>query len=448
MTDDTIDMCYYPIPRMADLGLAEIQSPFNPHNEARNFRRGTRPWVPPEHRFYEMDNSTSFYPFGRRPGPSSDEDRKAHHKITSRANLWPIGAIMFQLLTLQEHGYLDKLVKGILNELYEEPAPGESIIPDNDSLPLPDNHSYSSALCDLIRSCLCHRPEDRPSEAALLESARRGYMSALSFVRHRAGLDTSRVASIIKTSPLYKVYYYENEIDDAIDNYQMDLITTDDPASDRWWWEHYFLEDLIWIPLSWGSLWPDSMPDDVTPPDDWPVAYQNLLRDNIDLVRRSRAGAFSVHEPGPQREDYTRPRRPRGALRGPGAPRFADHNPRFWDIPQDQPEGGGDHWAGTNTRQQAQQGRDDWQAAQLQMLGQQQPGGRYVQLQHDPTNLHGRRGGHGRPPDQPTGLRRRGAVRGRSRRRQPPAGDGDDQDGGDVAGPVRTDPQQQRWGPY
>lgn len=310
---------------MADLGLADILRSHPVHNAAVYNRNGTPHWHPPELRYLEVNKTNAFYPFADPIYVDPDKNnphRKGYHPVSSRVNVWSIGAVMMSLMTLKEPDFLHRRVRSILREERPLPrGPDESIVKDSDFAILEPQY-YSQALRDLIKDCMKFLPQDRPSEETLLDRAINGYQANLQTLRnmgygpdhgpsndHPQPNQTNHPAfnydqdydedfpqetysclqEAINCHPDYALYYVENEIDSAPDNCEFDH-----PGRDALWYSCEFVSDLIWVPPHWGRLWPEEMPLDVPVPWDWPAGYRADFEQTRDTMIRGRLAAAAA----------------------------------------------------------------------------------------------------------------------------------------------------------
>ena len=234
---------------IADFGVSKILDKNDRENKAYLHNGGTPLWRVPECRADQQAMKLFVKPFlDKKKHYVSRSTRVGEHKLTPAVNVWPVGAMVWTLITGRDIRELDDVVYNIFERGFWRNEPHTI-----SEIELPQ---YSTELLGLIRACLKLDPSARPQPAELRELARQGWerQCAIELEHHRQ--------DPVGTETRLKVWYDKNEIQsqplgDA--NYYLDK---------RFWNE--FMENQIWLPADWGPLWPEGAPKEVQVPDEWP----------------------------------------------------------------------------------------------------------------------------------------------------------------------------------
>ena len=191
----------------------------------------------------------------------------ALHRITGAANVWVIGAVMYQLLTLEESSDVDEMVEYLTEDMFK--AQRGRIARSAATQMYPD---YSEKLSELVLDCLNMIPEARPSPSHALETID-GWLKA----QHENAMSDGPMPDG------ERVFYKANEINDMdIGEYNFYLSTS--------WWEEVFNPQEVWLDERWDKLRPLGRPDYVDP---WRAssfyATNKRARDKEMLVPNSAA---------------------------------------------------------------------------------------------------------------------------------------------------------------
>ena len=188
--------------------------------------------------------SFPFKPAPREPGRTRIEPLEARHRITGAANIWAIGMVMYQLVTLDEPNEVSKMVDQMDENTY--------MVQDGRilrSLSTKQHPDYSEGLFKLILECLTMTPEKRPTPKRALEKIDRWLQEYHEYVQ----MDLT-----MQEGP--KVFYKGNSI-----NY-MTPGGYDFELSDHWW-RRWFNRHEVWLDERWGRLRPPYRPEQLDP---WP----------------------------------------------------------------------------------------------------------------------------------------------------------------------------------
>jgi len=240
----------YPIPKLGDFGLAAItDQERRRENRARALKdRGTGNWKPPEYRVNEMrdPNNYFFETESDDEWSTSEPGERDTHRISSDANIWAVGAVMWALVTLRSVNILGAAVNNILQ--------GRGATrPDSD-----DTHViaafgadiqdlYSKQLLQLIRDCTALRPWDRPRAFHLLEILE----ARMQDVKRQVEKST-----LEGDEDRHMVYFKGSELN-RLPEGDADL-----PAPDDKFWSQ-FADRLVWHAPDDGIPCPPSAPNEV-----------------------------------------------------------------------------------------------------------------------------------------------------------------------------------------
>ena len=171
-----------------------------------------------------------------------DLDRK-FHRIRPEANIWAMGAVMWNLVTLKEIEVLDDKVHKILfgENAVARAFDGRNIVKRAD----PEvKRRYSPKLWELICECLQMRPGDRPPPSRLLSEIEIGMQECMEREQEAYG-QTGDLMPI-------KVAFEENQINTLPDggaHFHKHI---------NFWPD--FADHLLWTPREWGPLCPPEAP--------------------------------------------------------------------------------------------------------------------------------------------------------------------------------------------
>ncbi|OCT47607.1 hypothetical protein CLCR_03390 [Cladophialophora carrionii] len=240
------DTVWYPKPKIGDFGLATTTNAGEINrNHAKAMQAGTPCWQPPEQRISQMNDYRHYY-FHEDVHPDLKRtvglDRR-FHRIRQEANIWAIGAVMWNLVTLDEIEVLSDKVNRILSggTAAARAFDGKNIMKRPDPV---IEQRYSPKLWDLVCECLRMKPGDRPPPSRLLSEIEIGMRDCM----EREQAEYQRTGDL---APLL-VAFEQNQINDLPDggaNFRKNL--------DFW---SYFAEHLLWTPRQWGPLCPPDAP--------------------------------------------------------------------------------------------------------------------------------------------------------------------------------------------
>jgi len=221
-------------------------------------------------------NNWHFWPFNRAPRESYRtriDPPNAQHRITGAANIWAIGMVMYQLVTLDEPHEVDNMVNR-MNENRLRSQRGR-VVRSAGTMRHPD---YDETLLELVLDCLRLTPEERPTPERALQTID-GW---LQYHHENVQMDLTMQDG-------EKVFYKANEI-----NY-MSPGGFDFGITDKWW-KGYFNRDEIWLDENWGKLKPPGRPEYLDPwrgekhgrdeEDDYIGPATALQRENDRMKRR------------------------------------------------------------------------------------------------------------------------------------------------------------------
>ncbi|EXJ59823.1 serine/threonine protein kinase [Cladophialophora yegresii CBS 114405] len=240
------DTVWYPKPKIGDFGLATTTNAGDINrNHAKALQKGTPFWQPPEQRISQMKAYRYYYfqeDVHRDLKKKIGLDRR-YHQIRQEANVWAIGAVMWNLVTLNEMDLLSDKVNQIL---YGSTAAARAFDGTN-IMKRPDpvtKQRYSPKLWDLVCECLRMKPGDRPPPSRLLSEIETGMRDCM----EQAQAEYQRTGDL---APLL-VAFEQNQINDLADG-GADFRKNQDFWSD-------FAEHLLWTPRQWGPLCPPDAP--------------------------------------------------------------------------------------------------------------------------------------------------------------------------------------------
>jgi serine/threonine protein kinase len=197
----------------------------------------------------------------------------AQHRVTAAANIWAIGMVMYQLVTLDEPHEVDNMVKR-MNENRLRSQRGR-VVRSAGTMRHPD---YDENLLELVLDCLRLTPEERPTPEKALQTID-GWLK-----NHQENVQMDRT-----TQDGERVFYKANEI-----NY-MSPGGFNFGITDKWW-KGYFNRDEIWLDENWGKLKPPGRPEYLDPwrvekrsrgaEDDYVGPATALQRENYRVKRR------------------------------------------------------------------------------------------------------------------------------------------------------------------
>jgi hypothetical protein len=165
------------------------------------------------------------------------------HRIRQEANIWAIGAVMWNLITLDEIEVLSDKVNLILygSNTTASAFDGKNIM----KIPPPViEQRYSPKLWDLVCECLRMKPGDRPPPSRLLSEIE----TAMQECMEREQAEYRRTGDL---APLM-VAFKENQINDLPDGGAQF-------RKGQYFWSD-FAEHLLWTPRDWGPLCPPEAP--------------------------------------------------------------------------------------------------------------------------------------------------------------------------------------------
>lgn len=232
----------YPIPKVADFGLATFVSPTDRDgNRARDMQGGTWLWKPPETRTSNMSHK---WRFADQPAGDTDPDERI---ITTQANLFSLAATIWTFMTGSEIEELSTMINGRLASL--SPSHFEYLDPLE---PITKNGSvsgdeYSAELRHLIRDCLKLSPTSRPHPIQFWTRVRKGLKNCI------AGETAKNKNNPTLSDARLQVYYRANEINDVSSgtaNFDLDT---------KFW--QRFVQATLFIPEDWGVLLPPTLPE-------------------------------------------------------------------------------------------------------------------------------------------------------------------------------------------
>ena len=170
---------------------------------------------------------------------------------------------MFQLITLEEQGYLDAKIESLDEDEFD--AWNGSIIR---RLKTRQNPDYSSELRHTVRNCLNLKPESRPDVSTLLHIIDAGLKSCRDQMYQEAAINGWPLAPGGE-----KVYFRENEIN------QMPQGPYDFNLSEKWW--ERFNQHETWDDPDWEPLDPPLRPVSSNPQN----TMQRLLKEEASRKR-------------------------------------------------------------------------------------------------------------------------------------------------------------------
>lgn len=198
----------YPCPKMADFGLSQVTSMGTNDNVAYNTQIGTYVWQPPEKRdprrkkgltdkqAVERTAGASFYPYKeylmQYDGGVDDPNHNFRHAIGPPSNIFAVGLMMHNLITLDDIGDLDAQI----NFKLKNPAflsQAELYLFDDVTTNLSDEDDYSDELKALVRECTRVEPEKRPTSLALYQKTYQGMQREQRRLLHVYNGDAGRI---------------------------------------------------------------------------------------------------------------------------------------------------------------------------------------------------------------------------------------------------------------
>jgi len=231
--------------------------------------------VKQELRYQSLKDDSTFYPFhGMTDSRSSIKKAfarldRASLQVDIQSSIWPIGAVMYQLATLDEADVLDDVVEDILAENRQEYEDGGII--DHVTTQQEADREYSDDLRELIRDCLKLRPKDRPTPTELTSRTMRGLQACFD---REANL--AKVTNGASEARLH-VMSAENSINQLREGrYHFD-------RDDAFW--RRFVRDLMWVPGEWGDLMPPSIPANLEAPREWPEQMRAAFKTTLNEAR-------------------------------------------------------------------------------------------------------------------------------------------------------------------
>ncbi|KIW69466.1 hypothetical protein PV04_05342 [Phialophora macrospora] len=237
---------WYPKPKIGDFGLATTTNAGELYtNQAKVMQAGTPCWQPPEKRIGYMQAPRRYY-FQQDVHPNLKKEagsERKFHRIRQEANIWAIGAVMWNLITLDEIETLSHKVNLILygSNATAGAFDGTNIV----KRPPPViEQRYSPKLWDLVCECLRMKPGDRPPPSRLISEIE----TAMQECMEREQAEYRRTGDL---APLM-VAFQENQINDLPDggaNFHKGM----------YFWPD-FAQHLLWTPRQWGPLCPPEAP--------------------------------------------------------------------------------------------------------------------------------------------------------------------------------------------
>lgn len=244
----------YPIPKVADFGLATIiDSETSNKARAAKLRPGVATWAPPELRAAQNRLHPSRYFFNEDTGEVEDDfgdDPRDQHRISSKANIWAIGAIMWVLTSHGQARGLSTIVNSILT--------GKRKLDDNwerttniielDDFGAHANWAYHQDLLCLIQECTRLKPGRRPGAENLISAIEEHIYDmeeTVSAARAKGGDDPTRV-------------YFQTHEFKGLPPGDADL----GPKRPAFW--SSFADSLIWESPEVEFVCPPEAPTDVT----------------------------------------------------------------------------------------------------------------------------------------------------------------------------------------
>ncbi|KAK5057625.1 hypothetical protein LTR84_011625 [Exophiala bonariae] len=293
----------YPIPKVADFGLATIIESARAESARvcnKKLRIGVKHWEPPEFRFEQNQKHPDRYFFNQDTGQVDDsygDDPRNQHRISSQANIWAIGMVMWLLVSHSDPRVLSDKVDDILtgrrklNHYWET----EALILDEEDFGLDDEDEddnedkvkYSARLLYRIQQCTSLKPHFRPSAGRLVEQIEERLIHwerKVSAARARGGADNTKV--------YFKMHEFKGLSLGDVNMYRLG----------NSFWSH-FTQALIWEPPEVEFVVPPEAPAEAILHEDL-GAPEPIVR---DIRRRWRAAV--------RRRDN-----PRGALPRPPPP--------------------------------------------------------------------------------------------------------------------------------
>ncbi|KIY02715.1 uncharacterized protein Z520_01180 [Fonsecaea multimorphosa CBS 102226] len=272
---------WYPVPKIGDFGLATTTNPDElTTNTAQILQRGTAAWMPPEQRIHHMQDWRRYY-FDGDVNPRFPSNRQTKlHRIRPEANLWAIGAVMWNLMTMGEIEELSEKVDDIL--LGEGPAwqafDGTNIL---DSVAPEVRDRYSPELFELIQQCTALRPADRPPPKRLLQDVFSNLNQC--FAREEEAFRRTQ-----DPRPLTVAFEKDhiNDLPDGGANFDRPKIFWDD-----------FADHLLWAPREWDLVCPPTAPRTLEFDDRWPLPLRERINERWKeavLKRDRRLAAANV----------------------------------------------------------------------------------------------------------------------------------------------------------
>jgi hypothetical protein len=127
--------------------------------------------------------------------------QQAGFTFSSQQNVWGVGKIVMDMLTLAEPSELDRIFDAITEEYYTGTTPRQ--VPSFDRAEFPE---YSTSLLDLVEQCLRFERVLRPTPAALVTLTDVGLKEALQRLQ-AAGMGIEQAVACVP-----RLYFKENEI--------------------------------------------------------------------------------------------------------------------------------------------------------------------------------------------------------------------------------------------
>jgi len=127
--------------------------------------------------------------------------QQAGFTFSSQQNVWGVGKIVMDMLTLAEPSELDRIFDAITEEYYTKTTPRQ--VPSFDRAEFPE---YSTSLLDLVEQCLRFERVLRPTPAALVTLTDAGLKEALQ------RLQAAKIGTEQAVARVPRLYFEENEI--------------------------------------------------------------------------------------------------------------------------------------------------------------------------------------------------------------------------------------------
>ncbi|OAP58717.1 hypothetical protein AYL99_07807 [Fonsecaea erecta] len=274
---------YYPVPKIGDFGLAVTTNANElTRNTAQLIQQGTQCWKAPEQRIHHMQDWRNYY-FSEDVNPRFPSNRSTSlHRVRHEANVWAIGAVLWNLMTMDEIEVLSDKVDDIL--LCEGPAwmsfDGTNVLNDVDS---EISNRYSPELIELIQECLSLRPGDRPPPDRLIRDIESMHQS---FAREQASFPHRQ------DSPRPMVAFDPKEINAYPDG------GANFSKQGRFWDD--FADHLLWGPEELDLVCPPEAPNSLDFDTDWPQPLRTRMTERWKeaVEKRARRPAQNVHQGG------------------------------------------------------------------------------------------------------------------------------------------------------